>query len=172
MLVREVLPAPGAVVRVHVERAYDFDEKRGLWVRRQEDDDEEAHNVLTNVGRVQLHAQCYGSSDVLSNGFNWIGLSNDAAVPAATDSALASELIGSGLSRAQGSVVLPTGASNQTTVVNTFIFTGISQAVQKTALFTQAGPPPAGVMNHEIAFTQRSLFVNDIITLTFTISLG
>lgn len=172
MLVREVLPAPGAVVRIHVERAYDFDEKTGLWVYRQEDDDEEAHNLLTNAGRVQLHAQCYATSDLLTNGFNWIGLSNDAAMPAATDTALAFELVGNGLSRAQGAVVLPTGPSNQTMVVNTFIFAGTSQSVQKTALFTQAGPPVSGVMNHEVSFTPRSLFQNDILTLTFTISLG
>ena len=173
MLIRENLPFRGAVVRVHVERAYDFDEKTGLWRYRQEEPDEVAHNLITNTGRVQLHTQDYGTSGLLSNGFNWIGLSNDATSPAATDTSLASELVGSGLSRVQGTVTLPTGSGNQTTIANTFTYTGgTSQAVQKTALFTAAGPPVNGVMNHEIAFTQRTLFTNDTITLTFTITLG
>jgi hypothetical protein len=159
-----------AKVLVHQERPYDFDEKRGLWLFRQVDEDEEAWNLITNTGRVQLHTQVYGTTGLLTNGFNWIGLSNDATAPAATDSSLASELTGNGLSRAQGVVTLPTGAGNQTTVAFTFTYTGVSQAIQKTALFTQAGPPIAGVMNHEISFTQRTLFTNDTITLTFTIT--
>lgn len=173
MHIHENLPRPGAVVRVHVERAYDYDEKRGLWVYRQEEPDEDAPNLLTNTGRVQLHTQAYGTTGLLTNGFNWIGLTNDATAPAATDTALASEIVGNGLSRTQGIVTLPSGAGNQTTIANTFTYTGGgSQAIQKTALFTQAGPPVAGVMNHEIAFTQRTLFTNDTITLTFTITLG
>jgi hypothetical protein len=172
MFIRETLPFSGAVLRVHVERAYDYDEKQGVWLYRPEEA-EEVHNLLTNTGRVQLHTQCYGTTGLLTNGFNWIGLTNDSAAPAATDTALASELVGNGLSRAQGLVTLPTGMNNQTTIANTFTYTGgSSQAVQKTALFTQAGPPVAGVMNHEISFTQRTLFTNDTLTLTFTITLG
>lgn len=173
MLVQEKPPFRGAMVRVHVERAYDYDEKRALWVTRQEDPDEDAWNLITNTGRVQLHTQDYGATGLLTNGFNWIGLTNDSTPPAATDTSLASEFTGNGLSRAQGQVTLPTGSGNQTTISNTFTYTGgSSQGIQKTALFTQAGPPVAGVMNHEIAFTQRTLFTNDTITLTFTITLG
>ena len=67
-------------------------------------------------------------------------------------------------------MTLPTGSGTSTTIVNTFTYTGSSQAVQKTALFTVAGPPVAGIMNHEIAFTQRTLFTNDTLTLTFTVT--
>ena len=173
MQIIETPMLPGAHLRVHVERAYDFDAKRGIWLRRQVEEDVEAHNLLTNTGRVQLHTQDYGTTGLLTNGFNWIGLTNDATAPAATDTALTAELVGSGLSRVQGLVTLPTGSGNQTTIANTFTFTGGgSQGVQKTALFTVAGPPVAGVMNHEIAFTQRTLFTNDTLTLTFTITLG
>lgn len=172
MHILENLPLPGAVVRVHVERAYDYDEKRKLWVTKQVEEDEEVHNLLTNTGRVQLHTQCYGTTALLSCGFNWIGLTNDSASPSAADTALTAELTGNGLSRVQGLVTLPTGSGNVTTIANTFTYTGASQGIQKTALFTQAGPPVAGVMNHEIAFTPRTLFVNDTITLTFSITLG
>jgi hypothetical protein len=172
MQILETLKAR-AVVRVHVERAYDYDEKRGIWLYRQEEPDEEAHNLITNTGRVQMHTQLYGTAapPILTNGFNWIGLSNDATAPAATDTSLASELVGNGLSRVQGVVTLPTGSGTMTTIANTFTYTGGgSQGIQKTALFTVAGPPVAGIMNHEIAFTQRTLFTSDTLSLTFTIT--
>ncbi len=157
-----------AKVLVHQERPYAFDEDRGIWLYKQVGEDEEAWNLITNTGRVQLHTQVYGTAGLLTNGFNWIALSNDATAPAATDTTLAGEIVGNGLSRVQGNVTLPTGSGTQTTVANTFTFTGGgSQAVQKTALFT-AGV--SGVMNHEISFTQRTLFTSDTLTLTFTIT--
>jgi hypothetical protein len=171
MLIQEKTLLPGAVVRVHVERAYDYDEKRGLWLYRQEDEDEVVHNVITNHGRDQLHLQCYGETSLSSCGFNYIALSNDTAAPAATDTSLAGELIegvAPGLQRAQGSYVHGTG-TNTTTITNPFTYTGTSQPVQKAALFNQ---PTAGIMNHEIAFTQRTLYTNDIVLLAFTITLG
>jgi hypothetical protein len=168
MLICENLPFRGATVRVHVERAYGYDEERGLWLYRQEEPDEEAHNLVTNAGRDQLHLQGYGTSGLATNGFNYIALSNDATAPAVGDTALAGELSGNGLSRVQG-VVSHTAGTNTTTIAYTFTYTGSSQAIQKTALFNASS---VGTMNHEIAFTQRTLFTNDTITLTFTITLG
>lgn len=162
----------GAVVRLHHERPYDFDEKTGLWLYRQVEEDEEVHNLITNAGRVSLHNFAYGTTS-RTNGFNWIALSNDGTAPAAGDTALTGELTTNGLARVQGAVTLPTGSGTQTTVAHTFTYSGGgSQGVQKTALFTQAGPPVAGTMNHEIAFTQRTLFTNDTFTVTFTLTLG
>lgn len=168
MEINETLRTPGAHVRVHVEKAYDFDARTGLWLRRQVEEDVEAHNIITNAGRVQLHTQVYGTTGLLANGFNWIALTNDATAPDPSDTALAGELSGNGLSRAHGTVTLPVGSGTMTTVAITFIYTGTSQTVQKTALFTQAAP--GGVMNHEIAFTPRTLFTADAITLTFTVT--
>ncbi len=168
MLIRENLPLPGAVLLVHVERAYDYDEARGLWLYKQVEADEEVHNLITTAGRDQLHLQGYGTTGLATNGFNYIALSNDATAPAVGDTVLAGELSGSGLSRVQG-VVAHAAGTNQTTISNTFTYTGASQAIQKTALFNAAA---SGTMNHEIAFTQRTLFTNDTITLTFTITLG
>lgn len=166
------IPFSGAVVRIHQERPYQFDEATGLWRFKQVDEDEVVHNLLTNTGRVQLHNYAYGTTS-RSNGFNWIGLTNDSGAPAATDTALTAELTGSGLDRIQGTVTLPVGSANQTTIAHTFTFTGGgSQSIQKTALFDAAGPPVAGVMNHEIAFTPRTLFTSDTLTVTFTITLG
>lgn len=172
MLIKENLALPRARCRIHVERAYDFDEKTGLWKYRVVDEDEERLNEITDAGRIRLHTFCYGTA-ARSNGLNYIGLTNDAVAPAPGDTVLTAELTGNGLERAQGTVTLPGGSGNQTNISHLFIFTGPgSQTVQKTALFDAAGPPPAGVMAHEIAFTPRTLFTNDTLTVTFTITLG
>jgi hypothetical protein len=171
MLIQEAVPTPRARVQIHVERAYDFDEKTGLFMRRQEEDDVEAFNLITDAGRVRLHTFCYDTAS-RTNGLNYVALSNDSGAPAAGDTALATELTADGLARAQGTVTLATGSGNQTTIQKIFTYLGATQAVQKTALFDAAGPPVAGVMAHEILFTQRTLFTNDTLTVTFTITLG
>lgn len=157
-----------AKVRVHQERAYDYDERRGLWLYKQVDEDEESYNLILNAGRVQLHTFCYGTA-ARANGFNYIGLTNDAAAPAAGDTSLTGELTLDGLGRTQGIVTLPTGASNITVITKIFTYTGVSQGVQKTALFDSAA---GGVMNHEITFTPRTLVTNDTLSVSFTITLG
>ena len=157
-----------ALVTIHVERAYAFDAERGVWLRRQEEADIIVPNLLTNTGRDQLHVQGYDTTGLASNGFNYIGLSNDATSPSATDTTLASELSGNGLTRAQGVYAHTTG-TNTTTISNTFTYTGSSQAVQKAGLFNLSS---AGVMGHETSFTQRTLFTNDTLAVTWTITLG
>lgn len=160
---------PKARVRIHHEVAYDRDAETGLWLTRAIDEDDEVENLVLNVGRIQLHTQCYGTSGLLTNGFNYIGLSNDATAPAATDTVLTGELSGDGLDRVQGTVTPPTGPGNQTQIQNVFTYTGVSQSVQKSALFTAA---VAGVMAHEVIFTPRILGTGDTLTFTYTISMG
>lgn len=169
-MITQQISGPKARVRVHHEVAYDYDEKRGIYLRRVEVEDEVVQNLITDAGTVQLHTQCYDSSGLLTNGFNWIGLSNDATAPAEGDTTLASEITGNGLDRVQASTItMPTGSGNQTTIANTFTFTGASQGVQKSALFVGSG---AVVMAHEVQFTQRTLATNDTLTLTYTITMG
>ena len=163
------IQGPKARVRIHHEVAYDQDEKTGLWLTRVEDDDEIVENLLLDAARVQLHAQCYETSGLLTNGFNYIGLSNNGDAPAAGDTTLTGELSADGLSRAQGTVTPPTGSGNQTEIQKVFTYSGSSQAVQKAALFTAAS---SGVMGHEVLFTQRTLATSDTLTVTYTITLG
>lgn len=178
----EMYPARARLAISH-QRAYDYDEKRGIYVFRPVDaqlDAEEYWNVITNAGRVGLHTYVYGTSSqrsaaspVVSNvGLNYIALTNDATAASNSDTTLTNELTNGGapgLGRAQGTVTLPTGSGNQTTIARTFTFTGSSQAVQKTALFDD---PTSGRMIHEINFTQRTLLTNDTLTVTFTITAG
>ena len=175
MLIREMSLAPRATVSIHQERPYDYDEARGLWLYRTVDEDEQVHNLVTDAGRVTVHTYIYGTSaqraaaNLGANGLSYIGLTNDAGVPAAGDTALAGELSGSGLTRAAGVVTLPVGAGTITTIQHVFTFTGASQGVQKSALFDAT---TFGNMAHEVQFTQRLLFTNDTLTLTYAITLA
>lgn len=159
-------PARAQIRISHKRRDY-FDEKLGLWIYKLVDDDE-VLNILNNAGRVQAHKQVYGTTGLGTNGFNYIGLSNDAGGTGASHTSLASEIATNGLSRAQGTVTLASGSGNQTTVDKTFTATG-TQSAQLTALFDAAS---TGNMNHEATFTQRNLINTDTIQVTFTITLG
>lgn len=130
---------------------------------------EEIHNVITNVGRAFIHQQSYGTSGLGANGLNYIALSNDAVTETSTSTVLSNEIVANGLSRAQGAVVLATGAGTVTTVDKTFTCTTTSQACQKAALFTAAS---VGTMNHVLGFTQRTLQVGDQIDVTFSLTIA
>ncbi len=171
----EKLTARARVLVVH-QRAYDRDEKTGLFLYRTIDE-QEAGNLITNAGRVGLHTYVYGTAAqraaaspvVASVGLNYIALSADGSSGLAGDTTLGGELLSDGLARVQGTVTLPTGAGTVTTVAKTFTYVGASQVVQKTALFDHAS---AGRMAHEILFTSRTLLSSDTLTLTFSITLS
>lgn len=179
MLIQDTMRGPRARVVVRHERAYDYDEKRGIYLRRLIDE-QEAGNIVTNAGRVRLHTYMYGSASQsqrapLGGGFNYIALSNDVTAPAQSDTTLAGEIVSSpttaGLQRALGTVTLPTGSGTQTTVQKIFTFTGTPgpQGVQKMAMFDDAS---AGTMAHEIQFSPRTLYTNDTLTLTIAITMS
>lgn len=169
---REFLRAR-AVCKITHKEAYDFDERRGIWLRRVVSE-EEVGNLILDGGRVAIHTYIYGTTAQrtaasLGTGLNYIALSNDATAPAAGDTTLTGELVGNGLDRVQGAVVLPTGAGTVTTVTNEFTYSGGgSQGVQKTALFDANS---GGLMAHEILFTQRTLNTSDALTISFVITL-
>lgn len=162
-----------ATLEVRHERPYDYDEARGLWLYRRLDDDERYENILTNAGRVTIHTFIYGTaaqraSAALGAGLNYIGLSNNSALPLAGDTALAGELTTDGLGRAQGTVTLPTGVGTVTQVQRQFQYVGgDNQGVQKAALFDAA---TSGHMAHELLFNQRLMNPNDTLTLIFNVT--
>lgn len=172
MLIQQSMQGPRARALISHERPYDYDEKSGLWHYKTVDE-QEAWNIVTDAGRRQIHTYLYGASAQragLGGGLNYIALSNDPAAPAAGDTTLAAELSTDGLQRALASVTLPTGSGTQTVLQKIFTFTGVgSQGVQKTALFDD---PAVGVMAHEIQFAQRTLFQNDTLTVTFSVTLS
>lgn len=178
MLIKvEEIRGPRACATITHERAYDFDEKRGVWMRRVVDE-QQSWNIVTDAGRRRIHTYLYGAGAqraALGGGLNFIALSNDATAPAAADTVLTGEITNSastaGLERALATVTLPTASGTQTVLQKVFTFTGVPgpQGVQKTALFDDAS---AGTMAHEIQFAQRTLFTNDTLTVTFAITLA
>lgn len=150
------------------KRPYDFDDAKGIWLYKEVDEPEVVYNVKTNVGIVFAHTQIYGSSPG-ANGLNYIALSNDALTETAASTTLSSEIVANGLSRAQGTITLPTGTGTVTTVDKTFTCATAPQAAQKTALFTAGA---AGTMCHVLAFTQRSLQIADTLQVTFSLTLA
>jgi len=171
------LKGPRARATITHSRPYDFDEKRGIWVRKVIDE-QESHNIVTDAGRQRIHTYLYGSGSQradLGGGLNYIALSNDATVPAASDVELAGEIqedVGTaGLGRSLATVTLPTGSGTQTVLQKIFTYTGVPgpQGVQKTALFDAS---VSGKMAHEIQFAPRTLFTNDTLTVTFAITLS
>jgi hypothetical protein len=162
-----------AILNVRHDRPYDFDEKSGVWLYRKESE-EEVGNILTDAGRRAIHTLIYGTAAQKTSisagvGLHYIGLTNNATAPAAGDTVLTTELFGNGLTRALGTVTLPTGSGTITTIAKQFTYTGgTNQSVQKTALFDAS---TGGNMAHEILFTQRLLVINDTLTLTFSITL-
>lgn len=128
----------------------------------------ETFNLITNAGRIALHKQIYDTTGLLTNGFNWIALSNDTVTETATSTTLTNEIAANGLTRAQGTVTLPTGSGNVTTVAKVFTATG-TQSAQKAALFTASS---AGTMNHVLSFTQRNLINTDTLTVTYSLTVA
>ncbi len=165
---RQSLGSGRAKMTVRHMRAYDQDDKTGLFLYKEIDDPETVWNLITNPGRIFLHTQGYAASGLGANGLNYIALSNDTVTETATSTVLSNEIASNGLTRAQGTVTLPTGSGNQTTVDKTFTATGTVSA-QKAALFTAAS---SGTMNHVLGFTQRNLINADTLQITYTITLG
>ena len=131
--------------------------------------EDESWNLITNAGRIFLHKQGYDTTGLGANGLNYIALSNDTLTETAASTTLSTEIAANGLARAQGTVTLPTGSGNVTTVDKTFTCATAPQAAQKAALFTASS---VGTMNHVLAFTQRSLQIADTLQVTFSITLG
>lgn len=155
----------GAKLKVTHKRPVKQDPVTGLWVYETVSEEEKT-NLITNTGRVQLHTQCYSATP--GNAFRFIGLTNDATAPAATDSTLTGEITTAGLGRAAGTVTLASGSGTTTTIERVFTATGAISA-QKAALFNAAS---GGVMNHVVAFTPKTLANGETLTITYTITLG
>ena len=124
-------------------------------------------NLITFPGRDFLHQQGYATSGLGANGLNYIGLSNDTLTETTASTVLSNEIVANGFTRAAGAYA-HTANTNTSTINKLFTATG-TQACQKAALFTAIA---AGTMNHVLAFTQRTLIINDTLNLTYTITLG
>jgi hypothetical protein len=122
-------------------------------------------NLLTDAGTDFIHEQVYGTSPG-ANGLNYIALSPDVVTETAASTTLSNEIVGGGLTRAQGTVTHVAGTPS-TTITKTFNVSA-PQTVKKAALFTANA---AGSMNHVLATDQTFNLVNgDVFTVTYLLS--
>jgi len=121
-----------------------------------------SHNLRTNAGVNWQYNQMAGTTAAVCT---YLALSNDSGAPAATDTALASEITTNGLARATATASHTANATSYT-LSNTFTATG-TQSAQKAGLLNAAS---AGTLCFENTFTQVMLSGGDTLTVTWTIN--
>jgi hypothetical protein len=124
--------------------------------------DQTFHNLRTNAGINWQYNQMAGTTAAVCT---YIALSNDSGSPAATDTAVASEITANGLARANGTASHTTNATSYT-VAYTFTATG-TQSAQKAGLLNAAS---SGTLCFENTFTQVSLASGDTLAISWTIN--
>jgi hypothetical protein len=97
----------------------------------------------------------------------FIGLTNTAITPAASDTSLSGEITSNGLSRAAGTYAHSANSSTYT-IAKTFTASG-AQSAQASALFTDV-TVGSDTMPFIATFTQVTLATNDTVTVTWTIN--
>ena len=103
----------------------------------------------------------------------WMALTTDATAPAATDTSLASELSGSGWTRAQATYAHTTGASTYTLVKTFTSADGTARTINKMAIFnaaSNAGTPAQMVFESAVP-SPPVLVSGDTVTITETVTI-
>jgi len=124
--------------------------------------DKTVHNLRTNAGINWQYGQMAGTTAAVCT---YIALSNDSGAPAATDTAVASEITTNGLARANGTASHTANATSYT-ISYTFTATG-SQSAQKAGLLNASS---SGTLCFENTFTQVSMASGDTLAVTWTIN--
>ncbi|MGD0008754.1 MAG: hypothetical protein ABSE93_09450 [Terriglobia bacterium] len=120
------------------------------------------HNLRTNAGINWQYGQMAGGTAAVCT---YIALSNSGATPAATDTALASEITTNGLARALATAAHTSNATSYT-LAYTFTATG-TQAAQNAGMLNASS---SGTLCFENTFTQASLVSGDTLAVTWTIT--
>ena len=124
--------------------------------------DKWVHNLRTNAGINWQFGQMAGTTAAVCT---YIALSNDSGTPAATDTAVASEITTNGLARANGTASHTTNATSYT-ISYTFTATG-SQSAQKAGLLNASS---SGTLCFENTFAQVSMASGDTLAVTWTVN--
>ena len=129
-------------------------------------------NLRVNGGADFWNTQLFSATLAAGNQANWIGLTTDSNVPAATDTALASEETANGLARMQATVT-HTASASSSVLSATWTYTGsTSKVIAKAGLFTAVGPPVAGTMVLETLLSSTATVNSngDQITVNWTVN--
>jgi len=117
------------------------------------------HNLRTTAGG-DWQASVMGNTAAPPATCNYIALSNDATAPNVADTAVASEIVANGLSRAQGTYAHTNGTASFT-VQKVFNATG-TQASQKAGLLNASS---SGTLCFENTYTQVTVNNGDTLTV-------
>ena len=124
--------------------------------------DQWVHNLRTNAGINWQYGQMAGTTAAVCT---YIALSNSGATPAATDTALASEITTNGLARANGT---PAHTSNATSYTLSYTFTATgSQSAQNAGMLNASS---SGTLCFENTFSQVSMNSGDTLAVTWTVN--
>jgi hypothetical protein len=120
------------------------------------------HNLRTNAGINWQYNQMAGTTAAVCTYF---ALSNDSGAPAATDTAVASEITTNGLARVNATAAHTSNATSYT-LSYTFTATG-TQSAQKIGVLNASS---GGTLCFENTFTQVSMVSGDTLAVTYTIN--
>jgi hypothetical protein len=124
--------------------------------------DQTVHNLRTNAGINWQYGQMAGTPAAACT---YIALSNSGATPAATDTALASEITSNGLARAAAT---PAHTSNATSYTLSYTFTATgTQAAQNAGTFNASS---SGTLCFENTFSQVTMNSGDTLAVTWSVN--
>jgi len=127
-------------------------------------------NLQTTAGLDFIHAQYLTNTAVGTRGAGFIAVSADPTNPVIGDTSLAAEITTGGLARVDATVKTHVSGTNVTLLETIFTATATHIAVHKAGLFNAAS---GGIMPHSTAFpVDITLALNDIITLSWTVTVG
>lgn len=124
--------------------------------------DQTIHNLRTNAGINWQYNQMAGTTAAVCT---YIALSNSGATPAATDTALASEITSNGLARSLATASHTTNASSYT-LSYTFTATG-TQSAQNAGMLNASS---SGTLCFENTFSQVNMNPGDTLQVVWTVN--
>jgi len=126
-------------------------------------------NLLTDVGRDDIHNGMYTNAGSGQTAFNYMALSSEATAPTTSDTIISSEISSGGLERVQASTRSHIVGTNESTIEHQFTATTQHTDVRKSGIFDAIS---VGTLGHANTFTPASLEINDTLTVTWTITAG
>jgi hypothetical protein len=127
------------------------------------------HNLLTQVGRDDIHNGMYANASGGQSAFNYMAVTSSTVTPATNDTTLDAEITTGGLIRIQATTRTHTVSTNTTLIEQTFTATATFTAVQASGIFDAV---TTGTMGHENTFTPANLEIDDTLTVSWTITAG
>jgi hypothetical protein len=124
--------------------------------------DQTVHNLRTNAGINWQYGQMAGTTAAVCT---YIALSNDSGTPAATDTAVASEITANGLARASATPAHTTNATSYT-LSYTFTATG-TQSAQKAGMLNASS---GGTLCFENTFSAVAMNSGDTLQVVWTVN--